>query len=102
VISANKSIALLLAGGLLLAGTAVAGPFGAYYTKINSGEPFEQLSRTGAYADIVVDLPDLGRAFVFWRASSYLPYWEVDGREVDGISARLEEVGKLGVDHISS
>jgi hypothetical protein len=77
--SANESIALLLAGGLFLASSAVAGPFGAYYTKIDSGEPFEQFSRTGPYADIVVDLPDLGGAFVFWRASSYLPYWEVGG-----------------------
>jgi hypothetical protein len=77
--NANKTIALLLAGGLLLTGTAVAGPFGAYYTKIDSGEPFELLSRTGDSADIVVDLPDLGGAFVFWRASSYLPYWEVGG-----------------------
>jgi len=89
-LSANKTIALLLAGGLLLAGTAVAGPFGAYYAKINSSEPFEQLSRTGTYADIVVDLPTLGGAFVFWRASSYLPYWEVGGERwyVDEIVER--------------
>ena len=58
--STNSSIALLLVGGLLLASSADAGPFGAYYTKIDSGEPFEQFSRTGAHADIVVDLPDLG------------------------------------------
>jgi hypothetical protein len=77
--SANKNIAHLLAGGLLLASSAVAGPFGAYYTKIDSGESFERFSRTGPYADIVVDLPDLGGAFVFWRASSYLPFWEVGG-----------------------
>jgi hypothetical protein len=46
----------------------------AFYTKIDSGEAFEQYSRTGPYADIVVDLAD-GR-LVFWRGSSYLPYWE--------------------------
>jgi hypothetical protein len=50
--------------------------FGAYYTKIDSGEEFEQYSRTGPYADIIVDLgADKGK-FVFWRGSSYLPFWE--------------------------
>ena len=29
--------------------------FEAYYTKINSGEDFEKFSRTGEYADIIVD-----------------------------------------------
>ena len=32
------------------------GTFGAFYTKLNSGEDFEQYTRTGEYADIVVDL----------------------------------------------
>jgi hypothetical protein len=50
--------------------------FGAYYTKINSGEEFENLSRTGEYADIIVDLGSDNGHFVFWRGSSYLPYWE--------------------------
>jgi len=46
----------------------------AYYTKIDSGQAFERYSRTGPYGDIVVAL-DHGK-FVFWRGSSYLPYWE--------------------------
>jgi len=50
------------------------GKFRAYYTKIDSGEAFEKYSRTGPYADIVVEA-DKGK-FVFWRGSSYLPYWE--------------------------
>ena len=50
--------------------------FGAYYTKINSGEDFEQFSRTGEYADIIVDLGTNNGKLVFWRGSSYLPYWE--------------------------
>ena len=52
--------------------------FGAYYTKVDSGEVFEEFSRTGPEADIVVrDIgPEHGR-FVFWRGSSYLPYFEV-------------------------
>ena len=52
------------------------GTFGAFYTKINSGEEFEKYSRTGDYADIVVDLGKDNGKFVFWRGSSYLPYLE--------------------------
>lgn len=52
------------------------GTFGAFYTKIESQEAFEQFSRTGAYADVVVDLGEGGSTFVFWRGSSYLPYLE--------------------------
>ncbi len=50
------------------------GTFGAFHTKINSGEDFEQFSRTGDYADIVVDLGHDNFTFTFWRGSSYLPY----------------------------
>jgi len=50
--------------------------FGAYYTKINSGENFEQISRTGEYTDIIVDLGTDNGNLIFWRGSSYLPYWE--------------------------
>ncbi|MCK4748226.1 MAG: hypothetical protein KAT15_14350, partial [Bacteroidales bacterium] len=53
-----------------------SGDFGAYYTHIRSGAEWELYDRTGEFADIVVDLGgDQGR-FVFWRGSSYLPYWE--------------------------
>jgi hypothetical protein len=54
----------------------VAADFKAYYTSIDSGQEFERYSRTGPYADIIVALND-GK-FVFWRGSSYLPYWETD------------------------
>jgi len=54
--------------------TLVCNDFRAYYTKINSGKDFERYSRTGPYADIVVEVED-GK-FVFWRGSSYLPYFE--------------------------
>jgi hypothetical protein len=57
-----------------VSGIAEAGKVSAYYTKIDSGQEFEKYSRTGPYADIVVVL-ETGR-FVFWRGSSYLPYWE--------------------------
>jgi hypothetical protein len=52
------------------------GTFGAFYTRIESGEDFEKYSRTGDYADIVVDLGTGNSKFVFWRGSSYLPYFE--------------------------
>jgi len=71
----KKMLWLLLVLMTLSAGSLVyAGPLRAYYTKIASGQAFERYSRTGPYADIVVEL-EKGK-FVFWRGSSYLPYWE--------------------------
>ena len=46
----------------------------AYYAQIDSGQEFERYSRTGPYADVVIEL-ESGK-FVFWSGSSYLPYWE--------------------------
>ncbi len=54
------------------------GTFGAFYTKIESGEEFEQYSRTGDFADIIVDLAKDNSKLVFWRGSSYLPYLETN------------------------
>jgi hypothetical protein len=45
----------------------------AYYTSIRSGEEFERHSRTGDYADIIVQI-DEDIKMIFWRGSSYLPY----------------------------
>jgi hypothetical protein len=50
------------------------GEFGAFYTKLNSGMEFETYSRTGNYADIIVDLGNKDATLVFWRGSSYLPF----------------------------
>ena len=50
--------------------------FFAYYTKIDSGEPWEKYSKTAKHADLVVQLKS-GRV-VFHRSSSYLPYWETE------------------------
>ena len=55
-----------------------AGDFYAYYTKVNSNEAFEQYSRTGDYADIIINFEEMNGKLVFWRGSSYLPYWETD------------------------
>lgn len=67
-----------------VAGSALlfAAEFGAYYTKVDSGEAFEKYSRTLPSADIVVrNVGKEGGRLVFWRGSSYLPYWEVDGKK---------------------
>jgi hypothetical protein len=50
--------------------------FGAYYTRIVTGEAWEKYDRTGDFADIIVDLGSGKGRFVFWRGASYLPYWE--------------------------
>ena len=50
--------------------------FGAYYTKVISDDAFEKHSRTGEYADVIVDLGSKNGQVVFWRGSGYLPYWE--------------------------
>jgi hypothetical protein len=41
--------------------------FGAYYTKIISGQEWEKYDRTGDYADIIVELGKEKGKFVFWR-----------------------------------
>lgn len=52
------------------------GDFGAYYTALKTGQPWESYSRAGKYADIVTQLPQAGGELVFWRGNSYLPYWK--------------------------
>ena len=81
--------------------------FGAYYTKIDSGEDFEQFSRTGEYADIIVELGGANGKLVFWRGSSYLPYWEtpqgkwyveeIIPRKGDGSGIRPDKVNTFSV-----
>ncbi len=57
---------------------AVQNDFGAYYTRLSAGQPWEALDRTGKYADIVVQVPRAGGQLVFWRGNSYLPFWKTD------------------------
>jgi hypothetical protein len=54
------------------------GEFGAFYTRIHSGEEFEKYARILEHADIVVDLGKEGATFNFWRGSSFLPYLETE------------------------
>jgi len=51
---------------------------GAYYSRLNSGEGWEATERVGPYADVLVQMAQPGEKFVFWRGSSYLPYWETN------------------------
>jgi hypothetical protein len=63
----------LMSGASLLS----AAEFGAYYTKVDSGEDFEKFSRTSEEADIVVHgIAGTSGRIVFSRATSYLPVWE--------------------------
>ena len=70
-----------------------AAEFSAYYTKVDSGEAFERYSRTGPHADVVVRGigTEKGR-LVFWRGSSYLPYWQV-GEEKWFLEELIERSG---------
>ena len=61
---------------LTVPGISASADFYAYYTKIDSGQDWEKYSRTGKYADIVVQLPQ--GQFIFHRSSSYLPYWKTE------------------------
>lgn len=79
--------------------------FGAYYTHIVTNDEFEKYSRTGDYADIIVDLGKENGKFVFWRGSSYLPYWEtVKGEKVyvDEIIPRSGDGTKTMPDKVNS
>jgi hypothetical protein len=79
--------------------------FGAYYTHIITNDEFEKYSRTGDYADIIVDLGNENGKFVFWRGSSYLPYWETEEGEkvfVDEIIPRKGNGSKIMPDKTNS
>jgi hypothetical protein len=52
--------------------------FGAWYTKINTGQEWEAFSRTGEHSDIIVSISKSGGKLVFWEGNSYLPYWQTD------------------------
>ena len=76
-----KSILFIFFMGIMVAikgerNLIASSDFGAYYTHIVTNDAFEKKSRTGDYADVIVDLGKGNGKFVFWRGSSYLPYWE--------------------------
>jgi hypothetical protein len=76
--------------------------FYAYYGKVDSGQDFEKFSRTGDFSDVVVHVGSAQGKLVFWRGSSFLPYWETEQgkwfleeiipRKGDGPSERPDKV----------
>ena len=52
----SLSVVGVVAAFLMISASAGAEEFAAYYTKIDSGEPVEQYSRTGPYGDLVVEV----------------------------------------------
>ncbi len=57
--------------------------FGAYYTRKNVAEKWHHDSRTDEYADVTVRFDSGLHQLVFWRGSSYLPYWTTGTRKYD-------------------
>ena len=68
-------------------GIASSFGFGAYYTRKNVDEEWHILSRTDEFADVMVRFPGSSRELVFWRGSSFLPYWNTGEKQVS-----LEEI----------
>ena len=78
--------------------------FGAYYTRKNVDEEWHLLSRTDEFADVMVRFPGSSRELVFWRGSSFLPYWntgekhvafeEIIPRKGDGPAGRPDKVNR--------
>jgi len=87
---------------LMVAATSAraAADFGAYYTKLHTGQEWEAYCRTGPHPDVVVQLAT--GQLVFWRGNSYLPYWksaqgqwnltEIIPRHGDGTAAMPDRV----------
>lgn len=49
--------------------------FKTFYIRLQTGASWEEESRTGKYADLIVQVNETNK-LVFWRGNSYLPYWE--------------------------
>jgi len=59
----------------LPAGPDGPGRFGAYYTKLKFSETWDAPWRVGPYADVVVRFDEASYKFIFWRGTSYIPFW---------------------------
>jgi hypothetical protein len=64
--------------GIVHAAEQAGDDFYAYYGKVDSGQDFEKFSRTGDFADVVVHVGSAQGNLVFWRGSSFLPYWKTE------------------------
>jgi hypothetical protein len=75
-----KAINLVFALALLHSVSASSQTnFYAYHTKLNSGEAWEEYSKTGEHADLVVQINE--GQIIFHRKSSYLPLWKTNKGE---------------------
>jgi hypothetical protein len=72
----HKSKVLLVAFLTGFSTVLFAQDFFAYYTKVEKGEIWEELSRTTEHPDIIVKVGE--GQMVFWRGTSYLPYWQTE------------------------
>lgn len=111
-LSLKKHIVIgILLGLIACCNKAISQPvFKAYYTKIEQGEDWEDISRTTEHPDIKIEL-DNG-AFIFWRGTSYLPYWETSAgtfavkeivkRSGDGPQSRPDNVNMFSYVRIIS
>ena len=70
------TIAFSQLAGVTLASQQSTDGLYAYYTKVQSKEPFERVCRTGTDADVVVNVGQAAGRVVFWRGQSYLPSWQ--------------------------
>jgi len=80
-----------------------AGLKGAYYYRYNSGQQWEEFAKVGPHPDVMVRLGDAGDKLVFWRGSSYLPFFESKGRKwfVDEVLPRKGDGQGLMYDRIN-
>ncbi len=67
--------------------------FGAYYTRKHVDEKWHLDSRTDQWSDIMVKFGNGPQELVFWRGSSYLPYWNTGKGKYD-----LKEIVKRSGD----
>jgi len=96
-IFASLSVTLFLANNIM--GYSQQQDFYAYYTRLD----FEDGNNTGRYADVIINVDQLGK-FVFSREYSYLPYWQSDDKKHfvekiipiigDGPSERPDKINK--------
>ena len=75
----NRFVIAVTVISMLGSAAGAQAEFGAFYSRLNSGQGWEGAARVGPYADITVGFDEPGSRFVFWRASSYLPFWETSG-----------------------
>ena len=103
----NRIFNLTIGIIVIISSTCVAAEvrFGAYYTKLVTGQNWESYSRTGDHPDIVLQLSKPEGQLVFWRGNSYLPYWktakgqwnmtEIVSRTGDGTEAMPDRVNSF-------